>query len=196
MSGIIAAEDNDFGVTGVAPNATIMPVRVIGAQSINEYYQDLADGIRYAADNGADVINLSLRTFRDISGVEAAIEYAAAQGSLVVMAAGNDSASQPGFPAYYATDWGIAVGAVDNTNTMAWFSNEAGTTPLNYVVAPGVSILSTTPGNTYQSLSGTSMASPHVAGVAALMLSANPNLTPEDVVSIITETANPTGITV
>jgi subtilisin family serine protease len=90
----------------------------------------------------------------------------------------------------------LPVGAVDNTNKMASFSNKAGTTPLDYVVAPGVNVYSTTPGNTYGFLSGTSMATPHVAGVAALILSANPNLTAAEVEKVLTETANPTGITV
>jgi subtilisin family serine protease len=173
-----------------------MPVTVIGNQSTQQYYQNLADGIRYAADNGANVINLSLRTFGDISFVEDSIEYAAGLGSVVVMAAGNDGDSQPLYPAYYADEWGIAVGAVNSSNQMASFSNDAGITPLDYVVAPGVSVLSTTPGDTYQSFSGTSMAAPHVAGVAALILSANPDLTSTEVENIITGTANPTGITV
>lgn len=196
VAGIIAAQNNGFGVTGVAYDATLMPVTVIGNQSTQQYYQNLADGIRYAADNGANVINLSLRTFGDISFVENAIEYAAGLGSVVVMAAGNDGDSQPLYPAYYADDWGIAVGAVNSNNQMASFSNDAGITPLDYVVAPGVSVLSTTPGNTYQSFNGTSMAAPHVAGVAALILSANPDLTSTEVENIITGTANPTGITV
>ncbi|HEY9668640.1 MAG TPA: S8 family serine peptidase, partial [Coleofasciculaceae cyanobacterium] len=103
---------------------------------------------------------------------------------------------QPDYPGYYATDWGIAVGAVDNTNTMADFSNKAGTTPLDYVVAPGVDILSTIRDEFYQAFNGTSMAAPHVAGVAALMLNANSSLTPTQVEDIITATANSQGITV
>ncbi|HAA26525.1 MAG TPA: subtilisin, partial [Cyanobacteria bacterium UBA8553] len=146
-------------------------------------------GIRYAADNGADVINLSLGGgFSVVDVVAAAVEYAAGLGSVVVMAAGNSYASQPGFPANLADQWGIAVGAVDSTKAIASFSNDAGTTPLDYVVAPGVNVLSTTPGNTYQSLNGTSMATPHVAGVAALILSANRNLTAAQVEDIITAT--------
>ncbi|GAB4181579.1 MAG: hypothetical protein Fur006_16750 [Coleofasciculaceae cyanobacterium] len=196
VSGTIAAEKNDVGVTGVAYEAKIMPIKVIGDQSWDEYYQDLAAGIQYAADNGANVINLSLRTLDDVSAVKNAIEYAQGKGVVVVMAAGNDGDSQPLHPAYYASDWGVAVGAVNNTNKMASFSNRAGTTPLDYVVAPGVNVYSTTPGNTYGFLSGTSMATPHVAGVAALILSANSNLTAAEVEELLTETANPTGITV
>ncbi|MEW6493893.1 MAG: S8 family serine peptidase, partial [Cyanobacteriota bacterium] len=196
VAGTIAAEKNDFGVTGIAYNAKIMPVRVIGDQSWDQYHQDLAQGIRYAADNGANVINLSLRTLTDISAVKDAIKYAEGKGCVVVMAAGNDGDSQPLYPAYYATDWGIAAGAVDNTNKMASFSNRAGTTLLDYIVAPGVNVYSTTPGNTYSYYSGTSMATPHVAGVAALLLSANPNLTAAEVENILIKTANPTGITV
>ena len=198
VAGTIAAENNDFGVTGVAYNAQIMPVRVIGGeeQSWEQYHQDLAQGIRYAADNGANVINLSLRTLTDVSAVEDAIEYAEGKGSVVVMAAGNDGDSQPLYPGYYATNWGIAVGAVDNTNKMASFSNRAGTAPLNYLVAPGVNVYSTTPNDTYSYLSGTSMATPHLAGVAALILSANSNLTAAEVENILIETANSEGITV
>lgn len=194
VAGIIAAENNGFGVTGVAPSATIMPVKVFDAQN-NGWVSNIVAGIRYAADNGADVINLSLSGTYS-SEVEAAIEYATAQGAVVVMAAGNQGASEPAYPARLATNLGIAVGAVDSTKRMPAFSNDAGSTLMDYVVAPGVSILSTTPGNTYQSFNGTSMATPHVAGVAALILSANPNLTPAQVESLISGTANRTGITV
>lgn len=194
VAGTIAAENNGFGVTGVAYNAQIMPVRVLNENG-SGFWSDVADGIIYAADNGADVINLSLGGGYS-SAIEAAVEYATALGSVVVMAAGNSGASQPTYPANFATDWGIAVGAVNSSNRMAWFSNQAGTTPLDYVVAPGVSVLSTTPGNAYASYSGTSMAAPHVAGVAALLLSANPHLTSAQVESILTATANSTSVTV
>ncbi len=194
VAGTIAAEKNEFGVTGVAYNAKIMPVRVLNAGGSGSV-SNIAAGIKYAADNGADVINLSLGGAYS-SEIEDAVQYATAKGSVVVMAAGNESASQPSSPANLANQWGIAVGAVDRTNRMANFSNKASIPPLDYVVAPGVDIYSTTPGNTYSSFNGTSMATPHVAGVAALMLSANPNLTPAEVESILTKTANPTGITV
>jgi hypothetical protein len=194
VAGTIAAEKNDFGVTGVAYNAKIMPVRVLNAGGSGSV-SNIAAGIKYAADNGADVINLSLGGAYS-SEIEDAVQYATAKGSVVVMAAGNESASQPSSPANLANQWGIAVGAVDRTNRMANFSNKASIPPLDYVVAPGVNVYSTTPGNTYSSFSGTSMATPHVAGVAALILSANPNLTAAEVESILTQTANPTGITV
>lgn len=194
VAGTIAAENNGFGVTGVAYNATIMPVRVIDTEGGTS--SDIAAGIRYAVDNGANVINLSLGGNFTSAEEEDAIRYASDSGVVVVMAAGNEGDSQPVYPAYYATDWGIAVGAVDSNKTLADFSNRAGATPLDYVVAPGVDILSTTPNNSYQSFDGTSMAAPHVSGVAALILSANPNLTPAEVESLLTQTANRTGITV
>lgn len=193
VSGTIAAENNDLGVIGVAYNARIMPVRVLDAGGFGSS-SDVAAGVIYAANNGADVINLSLGGGYS-SDMAAAVQYAAEQGVVVVMAAGNSSDSQPGFPASLANQWGIAVGALNINKMMAGFSNKAGTTPLDYVVAPGVNVLSTTPGNTYQYFSGTSMATPHVAGVAALILSANPTLTAAEVESIITATANPAGIT-
>ncbi len=194
VAGIIAAENNGSGITGVAPNATIMPVRVLGANGSGSW-SNVAAGIRYAVDNGANVINLSLGGGFS-SEVQSAVQYAAQHNVVVVMAAGNSAESQPSSPASLANQWGIAVGAVDRNNHIASFSNQAGIPALNYVVAPGVNVLSTTPNNTYQSLNGTSMATPHVAGVVALMLSANHNLTPTEVETILTETGNRTGITV
>jgi subtilisin family serine protease len=118
-----------------------------------------------------------------------AIKYAYEQGVVVVMASGNSGKPLPGYPARYATDYGISVGAVDQNYTLADFTNKAGI-PLDYVVAPGVKVNSTKPGNSYQFLDGTSMASPHVAGVAALILSSNPGLTAGQVEDLITGTAN------
>jgi hypothetical protein len=188
VAGTIAAENNGTGTTGVAYNARIMPVRVLGNDGSGSY-SGVARGIRYAAANGADVINLSLGGNYN-SEVESAIQYAASLGSIVVMAAGNASQSQPGYPARHATQWGLAVGAVDSNRRIANFSNRAGSnSALRYVVAPGANIYSTLPNNRYGSLSGTSMATPHVAGVVALMLSANPNLTHTQVRDILTGSA-------
>jgi subtilisin family serine protease len=112
----------------------------------------------------------------------------------VVMAAGNEGNNQPSYPARNADRFGIAVGSIDLNGSMDYDSNRAGSTPLDYVVAPGVDIYSTTPDNTYQTYSGTSMAVPHVAGVAALVLSADPTLTPAQVEYILTTTANRNGL--
>jgi hypothetical protein len=195
IAGLIAAEQNDFGITGVAYNAKIMPIRVI--DSFRDAYTDnVAAGIRYAADNGANVINLSLgNEFYPSQDENDAIEYANNKGSVVVMAAGNAGFSQPDHPARNADRWGIAVGSIDINGRMADASNRAGSTPLDYVVAPGVNIYSTTPYDTYDILTGTSMATPHVAGVAALVLNANPTLTPTQVEYILTTTANRNGVT-
>ncbi|MEG5174583.1 S8 family serine peptidase [Microcoleus sp. B3-D7] len=194
IAGAIAAEGNDFGITGVAPNAKIMPVRVLDASLYGEL-NNIAAGIRYAADNGANVINLSLgNEFSPSTQVHDAIEYANNKGSVVVMAAGNLGHIQPAYPARNADRLGIAVGSIDINGRMADTSNRAGSTPLDYLVAPGVDIYSTTPYSTYDTLTGTSMATPQVAGVAALVLNANPTLTPAQVEYILTTTANRNGL--
>jgi hypothetical protein len=195
IAGVIAAERNNFGITGVAPNAKIMPVRVLpafGSGSVN----NMAAGIRYAADNGANVINLSLgNEFVPSDVVNNAIQYANNKGSVVVIAAGNLGDIQPAYPARNADSLGIAVGSIDVSGRMDDSSNRSGSTPLDYLVAPGVEIVSTTPEEDYELRSGTSFATPHVAGVAALVLNANPTLTPAQVEYILTTTANRNGLT-
>jgi len=124
------------------------------------------------------------------------VQYATQKGALVVMAAGNEGGAQPTAPANLANKWGLAISAIDINKKLATFSNRAGASPLNYVVAPGVNIISTTPNNTYQSFDGTSMATPHVSGVAALILSANHNLTPDQLKGLITASATAQGLTV
>ncbi|MGC9525570.1 MAG: S8 family serine peptidase [Limnospira sp.] len=193
IAGTIAAADDGFGITGVAPGAQIMPVRVLdseGAAAPNE----VATGIYYAVDNGADIINLSLGGNFPSPPEERAIEFAVERGVAVVMAAGNSYSSAPAYPAYYAKDNGIAVGAVDAGGNLVSFSNRAGEVPLDYVGAPGQAIYSTTPNNTYSWYDGTSMATPHVSGTVALMLSANPGLSVEQVENILIETANPDAV--
>jgi subtilisin family serine protease len=195
IAGIIAAANNGSGVTGVAYNAQIMPVRVLDEAGFGNY-AEIAAGIRYAANNGAHVINLSLGGMSVSNEISTAIQYATGLGAVVVISSGNGGASQPSFPANLTHQWGTSVGAIDSNQQIASFSNRAGAAVVNYVVAPGVSIYSTTPNNTYQYYSGTSMAAPYVAGVAALILSANPALTPAQVVSLLTSTANPGAIRV
>ncbi|MGL5063517.1 MAG: S8 family serine peptidase [Microcoleus sp.] len=195
IAGAIAAERNNFGMTGIAYNAKIMPVRVlpsVGSGSVS----DIAAGIRYAADNGANVINLSLGSSSNPSNeVNYAIQYANNKGSVVVMAAGNSGGIQPIYPALNANLWGIAVGSIDEKGSMDIDSNRSGLTPLDYVVAPGVEVFSTTPDGDYAIHSGTSMATAQVSGVVALVLNANPTLTPPQVEYILTTTANRNGLT-
>ncbi len=188
VAGTIAGVNNNYGVTGIAYNAQIMPVKVLD-DSGSGFYSSIVDGIYYAVDNGADVINLSLGGEYPSWDIELAIAYADKSGVTVVMAAGNSSGENPLYPASYADDYGIAVGAVDKNNEFADFSNRAGNDETAYVTAPGVNVYSTVPNDGYESYSGTSMAAPHVSGVVALMLSANPNLTPDQIRQIVTQSA-------
>ncbi|NBO32503.1 MAG: peptidase S8 [Cyanobacteria bacterium WB6_1B_304] len=189
VAGTIAAENNGTGQTGVAYGARIMPVRVLDAAGSGTYAA-IASGVRYATANGARVINLSLGGGTGSPDLQAAIQDAAARGVVVVMAAGNDGAATVGYPAAYAASVGLAVGAVDLNGTMASFSNRAGSTPLDYVTAPGVNVYSTLPGNTYGLFSGTSMATPHLAGLAALILGYRPTLTAAQVEALLTASAS------
>jgi subtilisin family serine protease len=188
VAGTIAGVKNSFGVTGIAYDAKLMPVKVLDDDG-SGYSSGIADGIYYAVKNGANVINLSLGSNSPTTVLMSALEYASSKGVVVVMAAGNEGTALPGYPARYADKWGLAVGAVDNNSNMANFSNRAGINPLAYVTAPGVNVYSTIPGNGYKYNSGTSMATPHVAGVVALMLSANPKLTDAQIRQIVTQTA-------
>ncbi|MBD2517342.1 S8 family serine peptidase [Nostoc sp. FACHB-973] len=196
VAGTIAAVKNNFGVTGIAYNAKIMPVRVFDdGQNGSGSDKAIANGIRYAVNNGALVINLSLGGPSPTSEILSAIQYAVSKGAIVVSAAGNESELAPGYPARYADKFGLAVGAVNYDRTLADFSNRAGTTTLAYVTAPGAykddyrGIYSTYPGNQYEYLPGTSMAAPHVAGVVALILSAKKGLTDAQVRQILTTTS-------
>jgi subtilisin len=194
VAGTIAATNNDIGTTGVAPNAKIMAIRMGDVQTTSSgggftNGGDLAKAIHYAVDNGARVINISLG-WRDSATLKNAFAYAASRNVIIVSAAGNEAAFVPGTPAIYATDYGISVGAVNRYGTIAGFSNRASfDSDMRHVMAPGVSIYSTTSNGQYDFKDGTSMAAPHVSGVVALMVSANANLTHTQARDILTGTA-------
>jgi len=163
-AGIAAAvTDNGRGIAGIAPNATIYAVRVLDDNGSGTL-DDVANGIIHAADNGADVISLSLGAPVGATTLRNAVDYAWNSGSVVVAAAGNSGTSLPSYPAYY--DNAIAVAATDSNDNKASFSNYGSWVD---VAAPGVDIYSTYTGSSYRSLSGTSMATPHVAGLAGLL---------------------------
>ncbi|MES2855857.1 MAG: S8 family serine peptidase, partial [Bdellovibrionota bacterium] len=183
VAGLAAAQSgNGRGVTGAAlSNASIMALNVFGPTS-GAYSANIANAIRYAADNGADVINLSLGGQGRNAAYESAVAYALAKGATVLAAAGNDArpVSESYFmaPAAYARGLAgmISVGSIDSsTSKLSTFSNHGS----NYVelAAPGsensvsgFGLLSTIPGNKYDRLEGTSMASPVAAGSAALAI--------------------------
>ncbi|MGP4108764.1 S8 family peptidase [Virgibacillus sp. L01] len=164
VAGTAAAETNNgIGIAGMAPNSSILAVRVLDARGSGSL-ADIADGIIYAADYGAEVINLSLGCDCDTQTLENAVNYAWNKGTVVVAASGNDGVSTTFEPASYENV--IAVGAVDSNNQIASFSNYGEWVD---VMAPGVDIASTYLRDGYVYMSGTSMASPHVAGLAALL---------------------------
>jgi len=192
VAGSIAAEANGFGATGVAPDATIMPVRVLDSNGSGTM-SGVAAGIRYAARMGADIVNLSLGGGYS-SVLQSALQYAQQLGVLVVAAAGNESASTPGYPARFSSSLTnvLSVGAYSSSGTIASFSNDVGTSGAVQVDAPGVSVYSTYIDGRYTTMSGTSMATPQVAGMAALALSANHNLTAAQLRDVIVNGANHT----
>ncbi len=193
VAGVIT--DRDFGV---APEAQVMLLKTASADGFSVPDDRVADAVYYAVQNGAKIINLSFGglaapTLR----LRQAMQFARQQGVLFVAAAGNERQSgafQPLNPALYAAtnNLGLVAGAVDSTNRLASFSNPAGRQMLDYLVAPGVNIYSTAVNSGLPSeASGTSFAAPAIAGVAALMLSANPSLTADQIEQILIETTNP-----
>jgi len=173
VAGIIAAETgNGIGIAGTAGTfpVSVLPVKALDANGIGTLY-DIAQGIRLSADRGARVINLSLGARLPDYPVTLAeaVKYAQDRGALVVAAAGNDGDRVEGFyPA--ALPGVVSVGASGRDHHPASFSNYGAT-----LMAPGVEILSTLPGNHYGTLSGTSMAAPFASGSAALLLSVYPD---------------------
>ncbi|MEM0979774.1 MAG: S8 family serine peptidase [Cyanobacteria bacterium P01_H01_bin.58] len=188
VAGTIASVNNGYGQTGVAYDAKILPIRVLGPDG--GYSSDVAAGIRYAAELGADAINLSLNGSGFNQAMYSAIRYATRLGSVVVMAAGNSGKAEPGYPARYANEFGLAVGAVDAGGNLAGFSNRAGSEAMAYVTAPGISVYSTVPNDRYASYIGTSMATPHVAGAVALLRSYDPSLSVSQIVGLLTSSAS------
>ena len=178
-----AIMDNSKGIAGVA-QVQILAVKVLNDQNQGTW-ANIAKGIRYAANNSAKVISMSIRGYGYDSDVEAACSYAyTTKGSLLVAVSGNDGIEQIAYPAAYDTV--IAVGAT-NSNDQRWSSSNYGSQL--ELVAPGVDIHSTIRSNGYSNMTGTSMAAPHVSGVAGLIWSQNPSFNNDKVREILTNTA-------
>lgn len=205
VAGTVAqSTNNGVGVAGVAYNARILPVKVLGANGQGTY-ENIIKGIVYAVDQGAKVINLSLAGRSGSQALQDAVQYANSKGVVVVAAAGNSGGAVE-FPAAY-DEYVIGVGAVRYDSQRPSYSNFG---PQVDLMAPGGDIsvdlnndgyadgilqqTFKTPGTfTYLFYEGTSMASPHVASLAALILARSANLTPAMVENIMVQTAKPAG---
>jgi thermitase len=183
VAGIAAAwTNNGEGMAGVSWGARLMALKVLDAEGYGSY-ANVASAVTYAADHGAKIINLSLGGSSGNQTLHDALIYAHDAGCMVVAATGNDVGAVL-YPAKYAE--AFAVAATDSNDVWAWFSNYG---PEVDVAAPGVGIYSTYFGGGYTSESGTSMATPHVAGLAALIWSEYPGYTNDQVEGRIETTA-------
>jgi cell wall-associated protease len=200
VAGIIAADrNNDLGIRGVAENVLIMPIRAV--PDGDERDKDIANAIYYAVDNGAHIINMSFgKAYSpDKKVVDDAVRYAEKKGVLLVHAAGNSSKNidvENNFPSRFygngkkqAANW-LEIGASSfgmDADFVGSFSNY-GRNSVDFF-APGVSIFSTTPDDNYATFSGTSMASPTTAGVAAIIMGHFPEFTAAEVADILRRSA-------
>lgn len=186
VAGIIAALDNGFGVVGVAPEADIYAVKSFDSKG-KGLASDIIQGIEWCIDQNVHIINMSFGTTESSKALELAISRAAEEGILLVAASGNTGGQNSVL--YPARDpHVVAVAASTQTDEIAAFSSSG---PEVDITGPGADISSTYKGQWYKTLSGTSMACPHVTGVAALVLSAAPDLSAKEVEKLIYATATP-----
>lgn len=206
VTGTIAqSTNNNLGVAGIAPDTCIMPVKVLDKRGSGSYTA-IANGIYYATDHGADVINMSLGGTIDSDTIKNAVAYAYGHGVTVVASAGNSASSVPNYPASY-DEYVISVGATGYDMVRASYSSFG---PSVDIAAPGGDfedlnndgyddgVLQNTFGDSLSSFGyyfymGTSMASPHVAGIAALLIANGNATTPNDVRTAIETTARDIG---
>jgi subtilisin family serine protease len=185
VAGIIgAAIDNAVGVCGVAPNVQLLPVKVGSDDEAGRTVSRAAEAILYAAAIGARIINCSFgspsQSFAEVEVIEAATEL----GSLIVGAAGNDGEILAFYPASYPMV--LSVTSTNGSDEISMFSNLHSSVD---VAAPGENVLSTYPGSIYSRESGTSMASPVVAGIAAMVAARHPEFVPDEVRATVCATA-------
>ena len=186
VSGIIAAQNNSLGVVGVAPQARLYALKVLDRRG-SGYLSDIIEALDWSVAHGVGVINMSLGTTSHVQSFHDAIIRVAGAGITQVAAAGNSGpgANTVTYPAKYPEI--VAVAATDSSNNVASWSSRGSEVDL---AAPGVSITSSYRGNGYRVLSGTSMASPHVAGVVALRLALHPGQSPQSIESLLEATSD------
>lgn len=175
-AGIAVGSENGTGIVGAAPEASLLVGKVLGDTG-NGSVDGIARGIDWAVAEGADVVSMSLGGPGADSWIPPALDRAEAAGVIVVAAAGNEGpgANTCGYPGLYAKC--LAVAATDRANATAPFSSRCAAV---YVAAPGVGVLSAYPGDRFATLSGTSMATPYVAGLAALWIASHPEVAKKD----------------
>jgi len=184
VAGVVAASSNNsLGVSSVAWNANIMPVRVSNETNGAAQWSSLANGILWAADHGADIVNVSYDVAIGAYLLNDAAQYLRGKGGVVVVAAGN--ANTDG--GYSDNPYMITVAATDSNDNKASFSNYGNNVDVS---APGVNVYTTYINGSYANTSGTSFSSPATAGVVALIMAANPYLTPDEVEAVLEQSAD------
>lgn len=175
VAGLIAGNmDNELFGVGVAPSTSIMPIDVFEGE--DGFISDVAAGVYYAVDGGADIINMSLVAYADTKVLREAVEYAHSKNVLVVAAAGNDNINSPYYPAAYPDV--VSVASTDAADKRSDFSNFGKTID---IAAPGTGVFSIFPDKSFGGLDGTSMATPIVSGAAALLKANEPKLSNSDI---------------
>lgn len=200
VSSLIAAPQvSGIPFVGVAPGATIIPIKQTGRDPRDGDSDGIAAGIRYAVQQHARVVNVSVKTNAPTSAMEQAVAYARQQHVVIVAAAGNDAGESDlqavAYPAAYAARYDnvIAVAAVDQQDTVAAFSDSGGYVSVS---APGVGVIIAARGSGYAKQDGTSFAAPFVTGTVALLLAADPAMTPAQVRARLEATADPPPVSV
>ncbi|MCY9657616.1 S8 family peptidase [Paenibacillus chondroitinus] len=190
VAGIIGAKNNSIGVVGAAPDSQLFAIKVLDSKG-DGYVSDVVSGIDWSIKSNMNIVNLSLTTTTDSKTLKKAVKEAYRKGVLLISAAGNIGFNEGDtitYPAAYKEV--IAVGAINSRNERTFYSSSGKDLEL---MAPGASIYSTSPNDQYSMNLGTSMASPHVTGVAAQIWEATPHLKNKDIREILDNTATKMG---